>query len=216
MARPRSRSRSDPTFLIAATVLFAQSALTSPHARARWAAPRASDERWFGNWARSRLPPRMARRAAVRSRGVHSPPQRGHVPRDLDKAGDATHLSVRHRPTTITLAHAARGPANAPPRQRADQLLGRTDLVNASPTCPSRSPRFRVGRVRPSLCRPAPLPQWHDGERLSRDRSATGGGGSRGQSYVSRWSWLAGAGRHVAGGRGADHDFGERPRHQGR
>jgi len=53
--------------------------------------------------ARSRLPPRMARRAAVRLGEFTHRHERGHVPRDLDKAG-MPHTCRLVTPTTITLA----------------------------------------------------------------------------------------------------------------
>jgi len=75
---------------------------------------------------------------------------------------------------------AARAAARPTTDQRADQLLGAPTSVTRRPRGPSRSPRFRVGRVRPSLCRRRAT-QWHARWRLSRDRCrATGGGGSRG------------------------------------
>jgi len=76
----------------------------SPHARARWQRPRASDERWFGNW-RDHVYRREWHGERLCDLGSSlTATSAGTCLVTSTKAGDATHLSVSSPPTTITLA----------------------------------------------------------------------------------------------------------------
>jgi len=115
MARPRSRSRVTRRSLSRdGTVrpVGAHHHHTHGHAGQR---PRASDERWFGNW-RDHVYRREwhGERLCDLGEFTHRH-ERGHVPRDSTKAGDATHCRSRHRPPpSLWRRHRRRGDRQTP------------------------------------------------------------------------------------------------------
>jgi len=113
--------------------------------------------------------------------GERAPPTASATP--LGKRDDqlARHRrrGERHRAARAAAAHTD---------QRAT-TLGRTTSVNASPTVPVTIPDFGWGECG-RHCAAGRATQWHDGERLSRDRCrATGGRFPRASPTWSRWSW---------------------------
>jgi hypothetical protein len=131
---------SDPTFLIAATVLFAQSALTiTTRTGTLGSALALLTSGGSGTGAITFTAANGTASGCAISGSSLTATSAGTCLVTSTKAGDATHLSVSSPPTTITLAPAppARGPANAPPPTNVPtNSLGAPTSVNASPTVP--------------------------------------------------------------------------------